>query len=73
MSTTRSDIGADPPSHARLLTVDEVAGQMRISPAMAWRLVGSGQLRSIKVGKLRRVPSAAVDEFIEAALAAGAA
>lgn len=37
------------------LTVPEVAEALKVSQAMAWALVGRGEIPSFKVGRLRRV------------------
>lgn len=46
-----------------LLTVEEAAEQLRIGRTTAWRLVTSGELGSVRIGTLRRVPTSAVAEF----------
>lgn len=46
-----------------LLTVEEAAEQLRIGRTTAWRLVRSGELASVRIGTLRRVPTSAVAEF----------
>jgi excisionase family DNA binding protein len=46
-----------------LLTVEEAAEQLRIGRTTAWRLVRTGELESVRIGTLRRVPSSAVAEF----------
>lgn len=46
-----------------LLTVEEAAEQLRIGRTTAWRLVSNGELESVRIGTLRRVPTSAVAEF----------
>ena len=46
-----------------LLKVEEAAQQLRIGRTTAWRLVGTGELQSVQVGRLRRVPASAVAEY----------
>jgi excisionase family DNA binding protein len=46
-----------------LLTVEEAAEQLRIGRTTAWRLVRTGELESVRIGTLRRVPSSAVAEY----------
>lgn len=46
-----------------LLTVEEAAEQLRIGRTVAWRLISSGELQSVQIGRLRRVPAAAVSEY----------
>ncbi len=54
---------APPASQRTLLTVEEAAERLGIGRTLAWQLVRSGDLGSVRIGKLRRVPVAAVTEF----------
>lgn len=47
-----------------LLTVEEAARRLRIGRTLCYRLISSGELESITVGHLRRVPADAVPEFV---------
>ncbi|MEV6992279.1 helix-turn-helix domain-containing protein [Streptomyces sp. NPDC093228] len=47
-----------------LLTVEEAARRLRIGRTVCYRLISSGELESITVGHLRRVPADAVPEFV---------
>ncbi|REE97997.1 helix-turn-helix domain-containing protein [Thermomonospora umbrina] len=63
--------GEGPLSEVRFLTVAEVAAVMRVSKMTVYRLVHSGELPAIRVGRSFRVPEQAVhdylrDAFIEA-------
>jgi excisionase family DNA binding protein len=49
---------------ARLNTVEEVMERLRIGRSTAFELIGTRQLRSIKVGRRRLVSEAALIEFI---------
>ena len=49
--------------------VSEVADFLQVSPGTIWRLVWDGELRSIRIGKARRVPASAVQEFVALAAA----
>jgi excisionase family DNA binding protein len=55
---------------ARFLTVAEVADELRVSGMTVYRLIHSGELRAVRVGRSFRVPADAVDEFLAAGLAA---
>lgn len=46
-----------------LLTVEEAAKQLNIGRTTAWGLVKNGQLHSVQIGRLRRVPSSAVGSY----------
>jgi excisionase family DNA binding protein len=49
----------------RLLTVDEAAAWLRVSRWSVYNLIRSNQLRTIKIGRRRLVPPAALDECVE--------
>lgn len=60
-----------PLTEAKFLTVAEVATLMRVSKMTVYRLVHSGELPAIRVGRSFRVPEKAVhdylrDSFVEA-------
>ena len=46
-----------------LLTVEEAAERLCVGRTTAWRLVRDGELESVRIGTLRRVPAAAVAEY----------
>lgn len=48
-----------------LLTVEEAARRLRIGRTSCFRLIRTGELESVPVGRLRRVPAAAVAEYVE--------
>ncbi len=47
-----------------LLTVEEAARRLHIGRTLCYRLIGSGELESVPVGRLRRVPADAVHEYV---------
>lgn len=49
---------------AVLLRVEEAADLLRLSRAKVFRLVMEGTLPSIKIGKSRRVPARALQEWV---------
>lgn len=49
------------------LTVAEVAGVMRVSKMTVYRLVHSGELPAVRVGRSFRVRATAVDAYLEQA------
>jgi excisionase family DNA binding protein len=51
-------------SDQRFLTVAEVASMMRVSKMTVYRLVHSGELPAVRVGRSFRVPEAAVDDYL---------
>lgn len=46
-----------------LLTVEEAAERLGIGRSMAFRLIRDGEIESVQIGRLRRVPAAAVTEY----------
>jgi excisionase family DNA binding protein len=54
-------------SEIRFLTVAEVATLMRVSRMTAYRLVHSGELASVRVGRSFRVPERAVHAYLSGA------
>ncbi|HKE52697.1 MAG TPA: helix-turn-helix domain-containing protein [Actinomycetes bacterium] len=61
-----------PLPEVRFLTVAEVAAVMRVSKMTVYRLVHSGELPAVRVGRSFRVPEQAVhnylrDAYVEAA------
>ena len=59
-----------PLSDVRFLTVAEVASIMRVSKMTVYRLVQSGELEAILVGRSFRIPEAAVDQYLRAGFVA---
>ena len=53
---------ADTPD--RLLSVDAAADALGIRRSLAYQLIGSGAIRSVKVGRRRLVPASAVATYI---------
>ena len=54
-------------SEIRFLTVAEVASLMRVSRMTVYRLVHSGELASVRVGRSFRVPERAVHAYLSGA------
>ena len=54
-------------SEVRFLTVAEVAALMRVSKMTVYRLVQSGELSAVRVGRSYRVPEQAVHDYLQAA------
>lgn len=57
------DVGEDQPD-GLLLTVEEVAKRLRLGRTLVYRLISSGELESVKVGRLRRVPADCLPEYV---------
>ena len=54
-------------AEVRFLTVAEVAAVMRVSKMTVYRLVHSGELPAVRVGRSFRVPEQAVHDYLQVA------
>ncbi len=54
-------------AEVRFLTVAEVAALMRVSKMTVYRLVHSGDLSAVRVGRSFRVPEQAVHQYLKGA------
>jgi excisionase family DNA binding protein len=54
-------------NEVKFLTVAEVASLMRVSKMTVYRLVHSGELTAVQIGRSFRVPEQAVHEYLRAA------
>lgn len=52
-----------------LLTVEEAAEALALGRTKVYELLESGSLRSVKIGRLRRIPVQALHEFVQAVAA----
>lgn len=53
------------PDPSELLTIAEARHLLRIGHTTIYKLLGSGELESIKIGGARRIPRAALDAFVQ--------
>jgi excisionase family DNA binding protein len=53
-----------PPEEKLLLTVEEAAHRLGIGRTVMYRLVSTGAVESVTLGRLRRVPSECLHEFV---------
>ena len=49
-----------------LLTVEEAADRLGIGRSLMYELIGQGQIASIRVGRLRRVPLESLTDYVAA-------
>lgn len=59
-----ASMGSGNISEVRFLTVAEVAAVMRVSKMTVYRLVHSGELAAVRVGRSFRVPEDTVNEYL---------
>jgi excisionase family DNA binding protein len=48
-----------------LLRIEEGAEQLGIGRSLMYRLVLAGEIQSVPVGRLRRIPSEALTEYVD--------
>jgi excisionase family DNA binding protein len=48
-----------------LVTVDELAARLSIGRTVAWELVRKRKIKSVKIGRTRRIPITAIQEYVE--------
>lgn len=48
-----------------LLTAEDAARRIGCGRTMIYSLIASGDIETVKIGRLRRVPAAAVAEYVE--------
>ncbi|NYH42627.1 excisionase family DNA binding protein [Micromonospora jinlongensis] len=51
--------------HRVVLTIEEAAQRLGIGRTTMYALVKSGQIRTVTIGRLRRVPSFCLDEYVQ--------
>ena len=51
-------------SESRFVTVAEVAGQLRVSNMTVYRLIQSGQLAAVRIGRSYRIRESDVDRYL---------
>ncbi|HZU12203.1 MAG TPA: helix-turn-helix domain-containing protein [Chloroflexota bacterium] len=47
-----------------LLTVNEAAARLAIGRTMLYQLIARQELRTVKIGRARRIPESALDDWI---------
>jgi excisionase family DNA binding protein len=57
---------ATSPARSRFLTPAEVAEQLRVSSMTVYRLIKSGELRAVRIGKSYRISEDDVDAYLQA-------
>lgn len=58
--------GNEPGEPVLLLTVPQVCQRMQCGKRGLYQLINSGDLASVKIGGVRRIPVSAVEDFLEA-------
>jgi excisionase family DNA binding protein len=58
---------------ALLVRPEEAARMLQISRTEMFRMIGSGEIASILIGRRRRIPVAALNEYVAVRIAAASA
>jgi excisionase family DNA binding protein len=48
-----------------LLKVEEAAERLRICRSSMYKLIGSGEVESVQIGRLRRIKPSALEDYIQ--------
>ena len=64
MSTQGKPVDAMDGDSGRLLRIEDVADRLSVSRSMAWKLVDSGALRSVRIGRAVRVLPADLEAYL---------
>jgi excisionase family DNA binding protein len=62
--TAPAENTSDAQTDELLLTVEEAARRLRLGRTLVYRLISSGELESVKVGRLRRVPAESLPKYV---------
>ncbi len=55
----------DVDSDMELITVDEMCEKLMIGKSLAYRLLGSGEIKCFKINRIWKIPKGSVYEYIE--------
>ena len=58
------------PDSELLLTPTEAARRLSVGRTRLYQLIGTGELASVRVGSLRRIPTRALRDYVDGLLAA---
>jgi excisionase family DNA binding protein len=61
------------PDNRMVLTIEEAAKRLGVGRTTMYALVMNGEIRSVTIGRLRRVPTQCLDEYVSNLLAQPAA
>ena len=64
MSTQGKPVDAMNGDSSRLLRIEAVAERLSVSRSMAWKLIDSGALRSVRIGRAVRVVPADLEAYL---------
>ncbi len=56
-------VGSEPPNRL-VLTIEEAAQRLGIGRTLMYALVKAGEIESVSIGRLRRIPTDALDDYV---------
>jgi excisionase family DNA binding protein len=62
--SSRDNVSADGADRL-LLTIEEAASRLRVGRTTMFDLVRRGEVESVPIGRLRRIPSECLDEYVD--------
>lgn len=62
----RTEAAAVPAAPDRLLSVDEASAMLALGRSVIYQEIAAGRLRSMKIGRSRRIPAEAIGAYIRA-------
>jgi excisionase family DNA binding protein len=71
MSTTARRDNEGPATVVLLLTVEEAAQRLSIGRTTMYSLVSTGAIESVTIGRLRRIPSECLEEYVSSLRTSG--
>ncbi len=66
MTAQTSALTTNDTAQRLLLTVEEAAQRLRIGRTFMYALVQQGEIESVRIGRLRRIPSDALENYVRA-------
>ncbi|MFY1573383.1 helix-turn-helix domain-containing protein [Verrucosispora sp. WMMD703] len=57
------------PDNHLVLTIEQAAERLGIGRTTMYALIKTGQIRTVTIGRLRRVPTFCLDEYVQSLLA----
>jgi excisionase family DNA binding protein len=64
VATQRKPVDAVDGTNRPLLRIEQIAERLSISRSMAWKIISTGQLRSLRIGRVVRVRSEDLDAYL---------
>lgn len=62
---TENVVSVSPDPNRLLLTVEEAAQRLGVGRTTMYALIGKGEIESVPIGRLRRIPAECLTEYIQ--------